>query len=170
MTKEYFQWTHRVASDYKTYLAQRFQGEVFGQAMFRTMADLCDDPARAQKLRLLEQLERETKEFLVPAMREAGHSCDESPERINEGETLGAALVSVPWTELMQGFQKEFRQFADEFETAEALAPAGKESVLRHVTTHERALLDFATRELEGSRVGDSLQSVVALLRTSHAA
>jgi hypothetical protein len=170
MTKEYFQWTHRVATDYRTYLAQRFQGEVFGQAMFRTMADLCDDPARAQKFRVLEQLERETKEFLLPAMREAGHSCAESRERINEGERLGAALTSVPWAELMHGFQKEFRQFADEFETAEALAPAGKESVLRHVTTHERALLDFATRELEGSRVGDSLQSVVALLRTSRAA
>ena len=66
MTKEYFQWTHRVASDYKTYLAQRFQGEVFGHAMFRTMADLCDDPARAQKFRLLEQLERETSSSSCP--------------------------------------------------------------------------------------------------------
>ena len=89
---------------------------------------------------------------------------------MNEGETLGAALASVPWAELMEGFQKEFRQFADEFETAEGLAPAGKERVLRHVTMHERALLDFATRELEVSKAGDSLQSVVALLRTSHAA
>jgi len=170
MTKEYFQWTHRVASDYKTYLAQRFQGEVFGEAMFRTMANLCDDPARAQKFRVLEQLERETKQFLLAALREAGHSCEESPARINDGETLGAALASVPWPDLMRGFQREFRQFADEFESAEALAPAGKESVLRHLTTHERALLDFATRELEGSRVGESLQSVVALLRTPHAA
>jgi hypothetical protein len=170
MTKEYFQWSHKAASDYKTYLEQRFQGEVFGEALFRTMANLCDDPARAQKFRVLEQLERETKEFLLPALREAGHSGEENSERINQGETLGAALANVPWPDLMRGFQEEFRRFSDEFESAEALAPAGKGSVLRHVTTHERALLDFATRELEGSMIGDSLQSVVALLRTSRAA
>jgi hypothetical protein len=137
MTKEYFQWTHRIANDYQTYLAQRFQGEVFGQAMFRTMADLCDDPARARKFRLLEQLERETKEFLVPAMLEAGYSSDESRERINQGETLGAALASVPWTELMQGFQKEFRQFADEFEVAEALG-AGRKGKRAPARDHAR--------------------------------
>jgi hypothetical protein len=170
MTKEYFQWSHKAASDYKTYLEQRFQGEVFGEALFRTMANLCHDPARAQKFRVLQQLERETKEFLLPALREAGASAEENCERINQGQALGAALANVPWPDLMRGFQEEFRGFADEFESAETLAPAGKESVLRHVTIHERALLDFATRELEGSMVGDSLQSVVALLRTSYAA
>jgi hypothetical protein len=170
MTKEYFQWSHKAASDYKTYLEQRFQGEVFGEALFRTMANLCHDPARAQKFRVLEQLERETKEFLLPALREAGSSGDENCERINQGQALGAALANVPWPDLMRGFQEKFRRFADEFESAETLAPTGEESVLRHVTTHERALLDFATRELEGSTIGDSLQSVVALFRTSHAA
>jgi hypothetical protein len=167
MTRSYFQFAHKAAGDYKTYLEQRFQGEVFGEALFRTMAKLCDDPARVQKLRVLEQLERETKEFLLPALREAGHSGEESSERINQGETLGAALANVPWPELMRAFQEEFRRFSDEFESAEALAPAAKVSVLRHVTTHERALLDFATRELEGSML--SLQSVVALLSASRA-
>ena len=170
MTKEYFQWSHKTASDYKTYLEQRFQGEVFGEALFRTMANLSDDPARAQKFRVLEQLERETKEFLLSALREAGGSGEEHCERINQGQALGGALANVPWSELMRGFQEEFRRFADEFASAETLAPAGKESVLRHVTIHERALLDFATRELEGSAIGDSLQSVLALFRTSHAA
>jgi len=170
MTKDYFQWSHKAAGDYKTYLEQRFQGEVFGEALFRTMAHLCDDPARARKFRVLEQLERETKEFLLTALREAGLSGEENPERIDQGETLGATLVNVPWPELMRGFKKEFRLFSDEFESAEALAPAGKERVLRHVTVHERALLDFATRELEGRMPDDSLESVVALLRTSHAA
>jgi hypothetical protein len=170
MPKEYFQWVHKTASDYGTYLEQRFQGEVFGEAMFRTMASHCGDPARAQKFRVLEQLERETKEFLLPALREAGRSGEEDSGRINQGETLGAALANVPWPDLMRGFQTEFRRFTDEFKSAEALAPAGKESVLRHVTTHEKALLDFATRELDESTTGDSFKSVVALLRTSSAA
>ena len=119
---------------------------------------------------MLEQLERETKEFLLPALREAGGSGEEDPERITEGETLGTNLANAPWADLMRGFEKELQRFVEEFERSEALAPAGKKSLLRHVTTHERALLDFATRELEGSKVGDSLESVVALLRTPPAA
>ena len=165
MKKDHFRWTHKVASDYETYLEQRFQGEVFGEAMFRTMASLCDDPARARKLRVLEQLERETKQALLPELREAGHPGEEDAERIKQGETLGAALATVPWPDLMRGFQAEFQRFTDEFESAEALAPAGKGGVLRHVTIHERALVDFATRELEENVSGDSLQSVLALLR-----
>ena len=69
----------------------------------------------------------------------------------------------------MRGFQQELERFVGEFERAERLAPAGKESLLRHVTAHERALLDFATRELEGES-RDSLESVVALLRSAPAA
>ena len=70
----------------------------------------------------------------------------------------------------MRGFQKELERFVGDFERAESLAPKGKESLLEHVTAHERALLDFATRELEGSGNGDSLESVVALLRSPPAA
>ena len=72
MTRQYLEGSHKAASDYKTYLEERFQGEVYGEALFRTMANLCEDPARARKFRVLEQLERETKEFLLPALQEAG--------------------------------------------------------------------------------------------------
>lgn len=165
MTREYLEESHRAASDYATYLEERFQGEVYGEALFRTMADLSEDALRARKFRVLEQLERETKELLLPALREAGGSGEEDPQRIKDGEKLGTALANAPWADLMRGFEGELRRFVAEFERAEAVAPAGKESLLRHVTTHERALLDFATRELQGSEAGDSLQPVIALLR-----
>ncbi len=170
MTREYLEGSHSAASNYKTYLEERFQGEVYGEALFRTMGDLCEDAERARKFRVLERLERETKEFLLPALREAGGSGEEDPRRIAEGETLGANLAKAPWADLMRGFEGELRRFVEDFERAEAVAPVGKESLLRHVTTHERALLDFATRELEGSKAGNSLESVVALLRTPPAA
>jgi hypothetical protein len=130
------------------------------------MANLCEDAERARKFRVLEQLERETKEFLLPALREAGGSGKEDPQRIAEGETLGTNIAKAPWADLMRGFEGELQRFVADFERAEAVAPAGKESLLRHVTAHERALLDFATRELKGSKDGDSLESVFALLRT----
>ena len=170
MTREYLEGSHKAASDYMTYLEERFQGEVYGEALFRTMAILCEDPVRARKFRVLQQLERETKEFLLAALREAGGCGEENPERIAEGETLGATLANAPWVDLMRGFAEELRRFVEDFERSEALAPAGKESLLRHVTAHERALLNFATCELEGSQGGDSLKPVVTLLGTPPAA
>ena len=164
MTREYLEDSHRASSDYQRYLEERFQGEVYGQALFRTMADRSDAPERVRTFRVLEQLERETKEILLPALRAAGGSGEESLERVAQGETLGAELAKTPWMDLMRGFKLELQRFVDEFERAESLAPAGMESLLRHVTAHEKALLDFATRELEGS--DDSLEAVVALLRT----
>jgi hypothetical protein len=170
MTREYLDGSHKTTGGYKAYVEERFQGEVYGEALFRTMADLCEAPERARKLRVLRQLERETKELLLPAVREVGYPGEESPERISEGEALGAQLAKAPWQDLMRGFQKELELFVREFEHAEGLAPPGKESLLRHVTAHERALLDFATRELAGDERGDSLEPVIVLLRGSPAA
>ncbi len=169
MTREYLEGSHKEESDYHTYLEERFQGEVFGEALFGTMAAACDDPARARKLRVLEQLERETKEFLLPLLEEAGYSGEESADRIADGEKLGAQLAKAPWPDLIRGFQTELERFVGEFEHAEALAPAGKESLLRHVTAHERALLDFSNREIEGDEAG-SLDAVISLLRDPPAA
>ncbi|MCH2171962.1 hypothetical protein MK489_14345 [Myxococcota bacterium] len=163
MTREYLEGSHGLQSDYHTYLEERFQGEVYGEALFGAMAEGCDDPVRVRKLRLLEQLERETKEFLLPLVMEAGHSGEASQERIAEGIHLGRQLAKVPWGELLQGFQSELERFVLEFEQAEGLAPPGKRNLLRRVTDHERALLDFSTREIEGDEPG-ALGAVVSIL------
>ena len=139
-----------------------------GEALFGTMAELCEDPEAARKFRVLQQLERETKELLLPATREVGNSGDESPERIEDGEKLGATLANAPWSGLMTGFQTELERFVLEFEQAENLAPSGKEKLLRHVTAHERALLSFAKRELEPNG-SDPLQAILDLLQEAPA-
>jgi len=152
---------------YRTYLEERFQGEVFGEATFRKMAEVCTagDPERAARLRVLEQLERETKELLLSGIREAGGASEPDPARIEEGQRLGAQMAAAPWTDLMRGMCAELEKLVDEFERAESLAPAGCEALLRQVTDHERALLDFARRELDPDDHVDSLAPVRALLR-----
>lgn len=170
MTKEYLESSHAAADGYRSYLVERYQGEVYGEALFHPMAAGCNDAERVGKLRLLERLERETKEFLRPALVETGGLPTESAKRIREGQTLGSQLASAPWADLMQGFQQEIQRFVEEFEAAESLAPAGQKAVLQHVTAHERALLLFATRELEGNLENDSLEPVIALFREDSAA
>ncbi len=170
MADERTEESRQTERDYAEYLEEAFQGEVYGEALFRTMGDLCEDPVRARKLRILEQLERETKEFLLPALRAAGADGAERSERVADGEKLGAGLANAPWADLLRGFVNELQRFVEEFERAEALAPPGEEGVVKHVTAHERALLHFASRELEEPDASDSLDPVISLLRTPPAA
>jgi hypothetical protein len=150
--------------DCTTYLEERFQGEVYGEAIFRVMAERCGDPGNARKLRVLEQLERETKEVLRPAVREAGLPGIESEEQLRAGALLGAKLAPVPWPMLMVGLKKELLGFVALFEKSEALAPPGRKALFRHVTDHERALLEFVEREIAGAPAEESLAPIVAIL------
>ena len=102
-----------MATDYPTYLEERYQGEVFGEAAMRAMAEACEDPDHARKLRALEQLERETKERLLPAVREAGGSGREDPERIAEGKTIGAQMGGASWLDVMRGMQAQIQPLVD---------------------------------------------------------
>ena len=52
------------SEQYLRTLEEFFQGEVTGEALFRTLAEALEDPERRYQMRVLEQLERETKELL----------------------------------------------------------------------------------------------------------
>ena len=149
---------------YAAYVEQCYQGEVNGEALFRAMVRASKDANAQQKLRVLEQLERETKEFLRSAVEETGRSVREDPEQIAAGEKLGTRLASLPWPELMKVFEDSLVRFVAQFEQSEKLATPGKGPVLAHFTAHERALLEFTRREIQGD--ADSLAPVVAMLRT----
>jgi len=157
-----------MASDYAGYVDERYQGEVYGEALFRTLAEQARDETLRAKLRVLEQLERETKDLLREEVAALGLDTRENPERWAEGEALARRLSQVPWAAFIKGFLTEVQKLVAEFETSERLAPPGKEQLLRHVTSHERALGRFAELELGGAAA--SLAPVKALLREAPAA
>jgi hypothetical protein len=71
---------------YAAYVEQCYQGEVEGEALFRALVRASKDAHAQRKLRVLEQLERDTKEFLRPAVEETGRSAEEDPKRIATDE------------------------------------------------------------------------------------
>ena len=162
MPEELIELSEDWPTSYESYLKESFQGEVYGEAFFRTMAERCSNPEQAQKLRALEQLERETKEALRPAVREAGLDAEDHPKRVVLGEKLGAKLAETPWGDLMQSLQAPIEKFTKAFERAESLAPPGKEALSKRVTAHERAICGFVERELAGAP--DSLEPLLAVL------
>ena len=159
-----------MAEDYATYIYERYEGEVYGEAMFRAMAEAATDPENARKLRVLEQLERETKEALLPEVEATGGQTRENSERLADANKIGAQFGSAPWLDMMKGMSVELEKYVAESQRCEALAPPGREALVKQVTAHEQALLDFARSEIAGADADESLAPVVALLRDAPAA
>ena len=151
------------SDSFVTYLIERFQGEVYGEALFQAMAEAEADPETRWKWRVLETLERETKEYLDRALRARGHEVKPSDENWAQGLKLGKRLAAVPRAVFMPGLRGEVVKFVAEYEAAEALAPADGRAIAQHVTAHERAILDFTDLELAG-RGSESTAPVLALL------
>ncbi len=151
------------ADAFERYLEERFQGELYGEVMFAVLADAASDAVERYKWRVLEALERETKALLANALRARGRPAVESAEVRAQGEKLGRRLAPLPFAALMKGFRPELARFVEEYASAERGAPADGMALARHITAHERALLEFTDLELagEGAR---SAAVVIALL------
>ena len=76
---------------------ESYQGEVFGEAIFRQMSADSSDPDEAYKWKVLEQLERETKERLKPLVAELGGDVTEDPTSFSKGQKLAAKWAKLSW-------------------------------------------------------------------------
>jgi hypothetical protein len=154
----------------KAYLLRRYLGEVYGEALFETLAASESDGSRRGKWEVLARLERQTKERIQQFLDRACIPVPELPESARKGKDDARHLARVGWPDLMRGFRRELERFVAEFREAENLDRSGGElyDLLRRITAHEEALLQFVLRELAGGE-DDSLDAVRELLGESHA-
>jgi dimethylamine/trimethylamine dehydrogenase len=152
------------SQQYLRTLEEFFQGEVTGEALFHTLAEALEDPERRYQMRVLEQLERETKELLRENIRPLCGDTAESASARATGIAQAKALAAMPWAKVMHIFEREVRKFVAQFEEVEKAGPAPGAKLLAAVTAHERALLSFSERAREGA-AGDPLDPVISLLR-----
>jgi hypothetical protein len=155
-----------ISDECKAYLLERHQGEVYGESLFGSLAARAGGGERQRKWRVLERLERETKERIGSFLERSGIGTTGISDSVRRGESDAERLAGIPWPDLLHGFRKELRRFLALFEEAERLDPSEGEvrRLLQHISAHERALLEFVTRELDG-RPEDSLDPVLGLLR-----
>lgn len=151
------------AQQYRRTLEEFFQGEVTGEALFHCLGESLDDPEHRYQMRVMEQLERETKELLHENLARLGGDTKESAAARETGVAQAKAIAAMPWSKFMHVFQREVRKFVARFEEVEKLGPPEDANLLAAVTAHEKALLAFSERESAGT--GDQLQPIVALLR-----
>ena len=149
--------------DYVAYLHECFQGEVLGEALGAALAESASNPDHRRKWRAFEQLERETKERIRLALEARGETVREDPTQFAEARKWANRYGAIPWGEAMAALKPVIEKYVRYFEKREAQAPADGMDVARAITRHERALLEFTARELDG-RSNTSLEPIVRLL------
>ena len=139
-----------MSDQFVAYLHECFQGEVMGEALGVALAEAAQDPVHSQKWRFVEQLERETKGRIRAALEARGESVEEDPEKRAEGKSWGERFAQLPWSEAMDKLKIELEKYIRYFEKHEKTAPSDGLPIAQHITRHERALLEFTVREIEG--------------------
>ena len=152
------------SEQYVRTLEKFFQGEVTGEALFHALAEALEEPEPRYQMRVLEQLERETKELLRENIGRLGGDTRESAEARATGIAQATALAAMPWGKLMHIFEREVRKFVAHFEEVENAGPEHGAKLLAAVTAHERALLSFSECASAGG-AGDPLDPVTSLLK-----
>jgi dimethylamine/trimethylamine dehydrogenase len=152
------------SEEYLRNLEEFFQGEVTGEALFHALAEVLEDPERRYQMRVLEQLERETKELLRENIGPLGGDIAESASARETGIAQAKALAPMPWAKVIHIFEREVRKFVAHFEDVEKAGPAHGAKLLAAVTAHERALLSFSERASAGTDNG-CLDPVISLLK-----
>ena len=152
-----------MAHDYLDRVVQAYQGEAFGEAIFEELARRSDDAETSDKWKALAQLERETKERLMPLVASLGGDVRVSPDSYPGGKQLAERWERQTFDELMLEFKNTISEYVAFFECLEKDARPEDRGVLAAVAAHERAIQAFAEREVAGHRE-TSLEPVLALL------
>lgn len=152
-----------MSDTYAEYLHECFQGEVLGEALGTALVEATQDPDHKRKWRYFEQLERETKHRIRLALEARGETVEEDPQRLTEAQEWADRYGAMSWNDAMAELKPVIEKYVRYFEKGEARAPADGLDIARQITAHERALLEFTVRELDG-KPDTSLEPIARLL------
>ncbi len=145
--------------EYTQLLADAYRGELLGEALFGAFAARESDAERAEKLRVLERIERTTGGQLRPLAEAAGieiGGADDEAARSN-GHAMGAG--DLGWDAFVKGLHDALPSFLAGFVRLRTLAEDPADPALVALITHEQAINAFAELELAGH--GDRSRSVL---------
>jgi len=140
----------RVFSDFPATLVLFYEEEISGEAYFARMADFY--PGRERRaLLLLAEIERRTASAMRPLLERHGLAVADTVALAAAGRAEAEQRSSASWQKLVADMVSGFPVFVAEFEQLEQLAPASDRSVVRVLTRHEVAAVEFAVLEYAGN-------------------
>ncbi len=127
-----------------------YQGEVYGEALYRLIADEQNDPVRAWKWRVMARMELETKHLMRRLVaRHGGNTAeDEGARRLATQDYQ--RYRGLAWPELMRMFAAELVADIAEYAELEYDCPVRDHWVLQRLTDHEVVTKRFCDLELAG--------------------
>ncbi len=145
-----------------------YGGEIGGEAFFSALAQGTVEPALADKWQRLAQLEQHVAARLRTTLEARGVPVPPAAADRQRGLNSAQDYVGLPWREALSRLRPELVGYVRAFQAAESRMPKDILPLARFVTEHERALLEFVTRELD-SDGRDSLSRVQSLLGEANA-
>ena len=137
-------------TDAATLWREAFEGEVLGEALFRTMAERTDDADRRAKIDVLRRLEGSTRDLLRPVLERLGIPTDGEAAAAATGAGFAESAVTQPWEDLLRGIPGTTAKYAAMYRELRGLVGEEEHPVVDALIAHEEALCAFAERELAG--------------------
>jgi dimethylamine/trimethylamine dehydrogenase len=135
--------------EYLKTLTRYYEEEIEGEAYFHAIADRLTDPDQRAKMRLMAEVETYAAAAVRPLIDKYGLT-PEASEKLHETARADAAKDSRDWPALVAEMRQTFPGYINDFERLEAMAPPEDLPLLKILTDHEHAAIDFLEREARG--------------------
>jgi hypothetical protein len=145
-------------------IASGYQGEVFGEAAYRTAGRVARSGAQRRKWEVLAQLECQMKKRLANVLIQEKRALPNTASSRLAGRAAGLVVGVAPWTIMLRLFRNAVAGSAERYGAWEKEASPGFAEVLREFAKHEQVQLIFIDLELEGNS-DTSLDGVRSMLR-----
>jgi hypothetical protein len=156
-------------NDFVSKVERAYQGEVYGEALYRGLADAIEDPVRSEKWRILAELEVVTKARMHDLVGKLGGDTRESEAFRLKGVNNVQKYAGLPWTDFMALYSRELEPVIGRYGELEARCAPEDAATLRFLTEHEVVTKAFCDLELAG-RPDISINPTLALLASAEAA
>ena len=150
-----------------------YLGEVYGEAMYTTIAMAQTEARRRAAWLTMVDLEVAMRERLVSTVERLDG--DSSPGELDRwraaGRAEGVDYTRMPWSEMIARFERELGDDIERYRALERGCPVTDAEMLSMLTEHEVVAQEFARRELSGatSTSLDPARQLIARLRSSPA-
>ena len=130
-------------------LTRYYEEEIEGEAYFYAIADRLEDPEEKRKMRMVAEVETYAAAAVEPLLKKYNLSPIPREELTATGRKQ-AADTPGDFAFFIAKWREEFPGYIDDFEGLEAMAPEEDVPLLKILTDHEHAAIDFLEKEAAG--------------------
>jgi len=139
-----------VTQEYLDTLKLYYEEEVEGEAYFGALAERLDDPEEKRKMQMMADVETYAAASVKPLLDKHGLTARAAADLHASGRA-SAAKATGSFAHFMAEWRKSFPDYMDDFEALEAMTPPEDLPLLKVLTNHEIAAIEFLEREAKGA-------------------